>query len=163
MDQTPNRPTKRVMKLGTGMADLRDKLREKQYKLTPQRQIVLQVFIDRRDEHLSAEDVYTILRSQSSDIGLATVYRTLELLSDLEVLQKLDFGDGRSRYEINETSTPHHHHHLICLACGKVLGFPDDLLENLEATISSNSNFLIVDHQVKFYGYCRNCRSRCED
>ena len=145
------------------MADLRNKLREKQYKLTPQRQIVLQVFINHPEEHLSAEDVYTLLRQISNDTGLATVYRTLELLSDLEILTKMDFGDGRSRYEINEAGSCHHHHHLICLTCGKVLGFADDLLETLEATISKSSNFQIVDHQVKFLGYCQECRDHDEN
>ncbi len=145
------------------LANLRQKFREREYKLTPQRQIILQVFIDNRDKHLSAEDVHNIVRQQSNDIGLATVYRTLELLSELDVLQKMDFGDGRSRYEINETSTPHHHHHLICLSCGKVIEFEDDLLEELENTIAQNSNFTIVDHQVKFYGYCQECRKKREE
>ncbi|WP_040683398.1 Fur family transcriptional regulator [Thermosinus carboxydivorans] len=145
------------------MAELRQRFSERQYKLTPQRQIILQAFIDHQDKHLSAEDVYTIVRKQSPEIGLATVYRTLELLSDLEILQKLDFGDGRSRYEINETNTPHHHHHLICLSCGKVKEFEDDLLETLEAVIARKSRFKIVDHQVKFYGYCRECQEESDD
>lgn len=145
------------------LSNLRQKFRERDYKLTPQRQIVLQVFIDNRDKHLSAEDVHNIVRQQSNDIGLATVYRTLELLSELDVLQKMDFGDGRSRYEINETSTPHHHHHLICLSCGTVIEFEDDLMDELETLIAKNSNFTIVDHQVKFYGYCQECRKKRED
>ncbi|XER13008.1 Ferric uptake regulation protein [Sporomusa aerivorans] len=145
------------------LTNLRQKFREREYKLTPQRQIILQVFLDNRDKHLSAEDVHNIVRQQSNDIGLATVYRTLELLSDLDVLQKMDFGDGRSRYEINETSTPHHHHHLICLSCGEVREFEDDLLEELENVIAKKSNFTIVDHQVKFYGYCQECRKQRED
>lgn len=142
------------------MNDIRQKFQEKQYKLTPQRQIILQSFIEHQDEHLSAEDVHVIVRQHSSEIGLATVYRALELFSDLEILQKMDFGDGRSRYEINEKSTPHHHHHLICLDCGKVKEFEDDLMETLETTIVRKSNFMIVDHQVKFYGYCQECKDR---
>ncbi len=145
------------------LSNLRQKFREREYKLTPQRQIILQVFVDNRDKHLSAEDVHNIVRQQSNDIGLATVYRTLELLSDLDILQKMDFGDGRSRYEINESSTAHHHHHLICLACGQVIEFEGDLLEDLETVISKKSNFTIVDHQVKFYGYCQECREKSED
>lgn len=145
------------------LSNLRQKFKEREYKLTPQRQIILQVFLDNRDKHLSAEDVHNIVRQQSNDIGLATVYRTLELLSELDVLQKMDFGDGRSRYEINETSTAHHHHHLICLSCGEVREFEDDLLEELENVIARNSNFTIVDHQVKFYGYCQECRKQRED
>ncbi|EIW18402.1 MULTISPECIES: Fur family transcriptional regulator [Pelosinus] len=144
------------------MVDIRQKFQEKQYKLTPQRRIILEAFVDHQDEHLSAEDVHTIVRQHSSEIGLATVYRTLELFSELDVLQKMDFGDGRSRYEINEKTTPHHHHHLICLACNKVKEFEDDLLETLETVISRKSNFTIVDHQVKFYGYCEECQKKRE-
>jgi Fur family ferric uptake transcriptional regulator len=145
------------------LSNLRQKFKDRDYKLTPQRQIILQVFIDNQDKHLSAEDVHNIVRQQSNDIGLATVYRTLELFSDLDILQKMDFGDGRSRYEINESAGPHHHHHLICLACGKVIEFADDLMEDLENIIAQNSNFTIVDHQVKFYGYCQECRNKRED
>lgn len=149
--------------MNINMSDLREKFREKQYKLTPQRQTILQAFIENQEQHLSAEDIYSIVRQKSPDIGLATVYRTLELLSDLEVLQKMDFGDGRSRYEINEANTPHHHHHLICMSCGKVREFEDDLLETLETAIARKSNFLIMDHQLKFYGYCQECQAKRED
>ncbi|CQR74019.1 Ferric uptake regulation protein [Sporomusa ovata DSM 2662] len=145
------------------LSNLRQKFKDRDYKLTPQRQIILQVFIDNRDKHLSAEDVHNIVRQQANDIGLATVYRTLELLSELEILQKIDFGDGRSRYEINETSSPHHHHHLICLTCGRVIEFADDLMEDLENIIAENSNFSIVDHQVKFYGYCQECQMKRDE
>lgn len=143
------------------MDQLKKMLQERQYKLTPQRQIVLQVFIDNSDKHLSAEDVHSLLRKNASEIGLATVYRSLELLSDMDILQKIDFGDGRSRYEINETNAKqHHHHHLICMDCGDVREFEDDLLENLENDISGKCKFKIVDHQVKFYGYCQECQAK---
>ena len=145
------------------MGDIKKKFQEKQYKLTPQRQVILQVFVEHQDEHLSAEDVHVFVRQYSSEIGLATVYRTLELFSELDVLQKMDFGDGRSRYEFNETSTPHHHHHLICLGCGQVKEFEDDLLETLEKTIARKSDFMIINHQVKFYGYCRECKGSHEE
>ena len=142
------------------MKELQKKLRERQYKLTPQRQMVLQAFIDHPDKHLSAEDVYGIVREHSPEIGLATVYRALELLGEMGLLQKIDFGDGRSRYEISESDTTHHHHHLICLMCGLVKECDDDLLEALEASISRKSHFTIVDHDVIFYGYCHECQSK---
>ena len=134
-------------------------LRAKEYKLTPQRQIIMQVFLDTGDKHLSAEDVYQIVKRKHPEIGLATVYRTLDLLSDLEVLRKMDFGDGRSRFELNTAGT-HQHHHLICLECGAVEGFNDDLLDSLEQVIGEKSKFKIVDHQLKFYGYCQACQKR---
>ena len=127
--------------------------------MTTQRRTVLNVFIDHPGEHLSAEDVYGILRGQSVDIGLATVYRSLELLAELEILQRVEFGDGCGRYEIG-TMTPdeHQHHHMICLKCGKVTEFPDDLLDELEHNIAEKTGFRISDHQVKFFGYCKECK-----
>ncbi len=145
------------------MAELRQKFHVKQYKLTSQRQTILRAFLDNQDRHLSAEDVHNIVRQRAPEIGLATVYRTLELFSELDIIQRLDFGDGRQRYELNETSTPHHHHHLICLKCGKVKEFGDDLLETLETAIAKESNFTVVDHQLKFYGYCQDCQKRREN
>ncbi len=141
------------------LQDLRGKLYERGYKMTPQRKQILQIFVE-HPEHLSAEDVYGILREQDSEIGLATVYRALDLLSELGILVKIDFGDGCARYELN-TADPnvHHHHHLICVKCKKVIEFEDDLLDNLEATISKKSGFQILNHEVKFFGYCKDCQT----
>ena len=146
------------------MEDLRRKLQERQHKMTPQRQTVLQIFLDHPGEHLSAEDVYGALRDKSSDIGLATVYRTLELLVQLGILQRMEFGDGCSRYEIADIEkNEHQHHHLICIKCGKVTEFFDDLLDELEADVAAKSGFKITDHQVKFYGYCKECQDELEN
>lgn len=145
------------------MEALRKKLQEGRYKMTPQRQTILQIFIDRPGEHLSAEDVHRVLQAKESGIGLATVYRSLELLYDMGFLQKMDFDDGKARYELNETDGAHQHHHLLCLRCGKVTAFDDDLLDDLERSIAEKSGFQIVDHQVKFYGHCRECREKRED
>ncbi len=140
------------------LQDILAKLQERDYKLTPQRQHVVQVLLNHTDKHLSAEEVYGLVKAKNPDIGLATVYRTLELLSELDVLQKLDFGDGRSRYEFADET--HHHHHLICLSCGIVEELEEDLLEPLEHRVAESRGFLVTDHQVKFYGYCRACRQK---
>ncbi len=143
------------------MEDLKKKLQERQHKMTPQRQLVLQIFLDRPGDHLSAEDVHDVLREKRMEIGLATVYRTLDLLSDLGILQKMEFGDGCARYEVNTTDpSKHHHHHLICTKCGKVYEFDDDLLDDLEKDIAKKSGFQILDHQVKFFGICKDCQEK---
>ncbi|NMC33045.1 MAG: transcriptional repressor [Veillonellaceae bacterium] len=142
------------------MVDLRRRFREKQYKVTPQRQKILQVFAEHPEEHLSAEDVYSLLRATAPEIGLATVYRTLEMLEGLAFLHRIEFGDGKSRYELAADDSSHSHHHLICLSCGAVTEFGDDLLETLESFVSRTTNFQITDHQVKFYGYCGDCRKK---
>ena len=144
------------------LKDLRGKLAESGYKMTPQRQEILRIFVENADKrHLSAEDVYDILQRRGSEIGLATVYRALDLLSSLGILAQVDFGDGCARYELN-TADPkiHHHHHLICLKCKKVIEFEDDLLDDLEADIAQKSGFEILNHEVKFFGYCKDCRAK---
>ena len=143
------------------MDDLKRMLQERQHKMTPQRQVVLQIFLDHPGEHLSAEDVHGILRDNKSEIGLATVYRSLELLSELGILQKMEFGDGCSRYELNDRDNEgHFHHHLICLGCGKVWECEDDLLETLETILEKRLHFHTVDHQLKVYGYCEDCQKK---
>ncbi len=145
-----------------GTEDLRGKLSERGYKMTPQRKEILQIFVNHPDNHhMSAEDVYNILRENQSEIGLATVYRALDLLSELGILVQVDFGDGCARYELN-TADPkvHHHHHLICLKCKNVIEFDEDLLDQLEAYIEKKSGFQILNHEVKFFGYCSECRGK---
>ena len=140
--------------------ELKKRLQKSQYKMTPQRRIVLEVFLKNEveDKHLSAEDVHAQLIKEKSDIGLATVYRALDLLEKIGLLQKMDFGDGCNRYELNTTENEHQHHHLICKSCGKVIEFSEDLLDELEASITKKCQFKILDHQVKFVGYCKDCQ-----
>ena len=101
--------------------------------------------------------MYEMVRDENPDIGLATVYRSLELFTHLELLKKLDFGDGRSRYELNDHNLSHSHHHLICLGCGKVTEFSYDFLNEVKDKIKKENGFNIVDYQLKFYGYCKDC------
>ena len=142
--------------------DLRGKLSAGGYKTTPQREEILKIFVENPElHHMSAEDVYSILREKDSEIGLATVYRALDLLSELGILMRVDFGDGCARYELNTTDPKvHHHHHLICLKCKKVIEFEEDLLDELEANIADKSGFQILNHEVKFFGYCSDCLAK---
>ena len=135
------------------------KLQEKDYKLTPQRKRILKILLDNEQEHLSAEDIYKIVKHHYPEMGLATVYRTLEILADIDILEKMNFDDGKARYEFSSYDK-HHHHHLICLKCSKVIEFNDDLLDVLERTISEKKDFEVVDHKLKFYGYCSKCKSK---
>ena len=97
------------------------------------------------------------------DIGLATIYRTLDLFTELDLLKRLDFGDGRNRYELNDEEFSHFHHHLICVKCGCVKEFEDDMLETLESIIAKKLNFRTIDHQLKVYGYCGECQEKMKE
>lgn len=137
---------------------LKTKLKEKGYKLTTQRRVILDVILENHGGHLSPEEIYDSVRDKYPEIGLATVYRTLQLFEQLNIIYKLNFNDGCSRYELSSSSNDHQHHHLICLNCGKVLEVELDLLENLELEIEKQKEFKVLDHNVKFFGYCKDCK-----
>lgn len=141
--------------------DICVEIKNKEHKLTPQRQMILKVFIDNTGDHLSTEEVYSMVKRKNPEIGLATVYRTLDLLVELEILQKMDFGDGKARFELNDRDV-HHHYHLICLNCGKVQEFDLDLLGLPEDSIHKQTGFEITNHKLKFYGYCSDCRKQID-
>ncbi|PDO10893.1 MAG: transcriptional repressor [Candidatus Reconcilbacillus cellulovorans] len=134
------------------------------YKLTPQREATVRVLLEHEEDHLSAEDVFLLLKEKSPDIGLATVYRTLELLSELHVVEKLNFGDGVARYDLRGETGGHHHHHLICVRCGSMTEIMDDWLLPLEERLAEEYGFTVLDHRLDFHGICRRCReNRGED
>lgn len=111
---------------------IKQQLQAQGYKLTPQREATLRILLENEEDHLSAEDVFLLVKEIAPEIGLATVYRTLELLTELHVVEKLNFGDGVARYDLRGDSNRHHHHHLICVQCGDVSEIKDDWLLPLE-------------------------------
>ncbi len=135
-------------------------LREKGMKVTRQRVLVLGILYACPEKHFTAEEIYDLVRTEYPEIGLATVYRTIQALVELHLVDKLNLGDGFARYEIgkeNGNGSGHHHHHLICMNCGNILSFQDDLLEELEKKILDKTGFYVLDHEVKLYGYCKEC------
>lgn len=137
-------------------------LKENGLKVTSQRIAILEALESRPDHHLTAEEIYECVRVDNPEIGLATVYRTIQLLAELGLIDKLNLGDGFIRYEIGDggQNAGHHHHHLICLKCNEVLTFEGDFMEDLEERIQSAMEFQVVDHEVKLYGYCKDCRKQ---
>lgn len=125
------------------------------YRLTSQREVILKVLLDR--EHLSAEEIYLKVKSKNSSIGLATVYRTIELLSELKIINKIAFQDGISRYDLNNNQQAHQPHYLLCTSCGKIDEVQQDMLEDIEREIERNYQFKIKDHRLTFHGLCREC------
>lgn len=135
-------------------------LKERGLKTTSQRMAILKVLLDQPNSHLTAEEIYDLVKKDWPDIGLATVYRNIQLLSEMNLIDKLNLDDGYVRYEIgdqNQESHHHRHHHMICLSCGKVFAFQEDLLDNLEQKIEQTTGFIVSDHEVKLYGRCAQC------
>lgn len=138
----------------------KDMLRNKGLKVTNQRMLVLEIMAERPGQHLTAEEIFELAKIRCPEIGLATIYRTVQVLVDLSVIDKVSFDDGFARYELGglESESRHHHHHAICSRCGKVFSFEGDLLDTLEQAIDDTMGFLVTDHEVKLYGYCKDCR-----
>ena len=137
--------------------NFKELLKEKGYKITVQRQAVLDILIEHEGEHITTEQIYDFVKVSHPEIGLATVYRTVLLMDDLKIIERLDLDDGYARYELNKHKQYHRHHHLICMKCGTVAEVEEDLLDSLEEQIQKQNNFIVKDHRVKFYGYCNNC------
>ena len=136
------------------------------YRVTVGREAILDV-LTTADKHLSADDIYKRVQTSYPAIGLTTVYRTLEILVNMGIVFKFDFGDGRARYELAEGSQRStHHHHLICTRCKRVIDYTDfiddeiALLRKTEKGLSDKYGFIIANHQLHFYGLCRQCAGK---
>jgi len=132
-------------------------------RMTQARMAILDILSKENVKHPSAEDIYFTVHRINPTIGLATVYRTLDLLTRMGVIQKFDFGDGKARYELMMDDTSPHHHHLVCTVCGKVIDYTDftdeekELIERTEKALSERYKFKIKNHIIQFYGVCNEC------
>ena len=133
------------------------------YRMTVPRQAIMDV-LSKTDKHLSAEDIYMKVHKIYPNVGLTTVYRTLELLTRMGSVLKFDFGDGRARYELIEGPGGEHHHHLICTGCKRIIEYTEfideemEFLKRAEKGLSKKYNFDIKNHIIQFYGLCDRCR-----
>lgn len=130
--------------------DLEQICREKGMKITDQRKVIVQV-IAKSIDHPSAEDVYNKAIRIDNRISLATVYRTINLLESYGVIEKLEFREGKSRYEVMQHEGDHHHH-LIDLETGKIIEFYDHELEEIKKRIAKKLGYRLVDHRLELYG-----------
>src|SRR5690625_149363 len=133
-------------------------LHSKGYKLTPQREATLTVLLERESDHLSAEEIFSLVKDKAPDIGLATVYRTSALLSELSIVDKINCGDGVSRYDLSKEGVDHFHHHLVCMECGSVEEIIEDLLGDVEKIVEDDWGFDVKDHRLTFHGICKQCQ-----
>lgn len=139
------------------MVDFWQQLNANGYKITAQRRAILDVLSKHKGKHLSVEEIFELVKGNYSGIGVATVYRTLPLLERMALLNKIILDDGCIKYELSNTNEVHFHHHLICVMCGSISEVQEDMLEGLEEQIFKKSSFVIKNHKVKFYGYCKAC------
>lgn len=133
-----------------------DKLNNVGLRATTPRLEVLQVFHNHERRHLTAEDVHRRMIEQQIDVGLATIYRVLGQLTEVGILARSTFEPGKAVYELQQDK---HHDHLICLECGRVDEFSDDVIEERQRSIAASSGYALAQHQLALYGYCPACRA----
>jgi Fur family transcriptional regulator, ferric uptake regulator len=141
----------------TGIAGI---LRQNTYKMTPQRRAVLEVISGSHD-HLTPQAIYQRVQKKYPAIGLVTIYRTLEILADLNLVCRVYGKDNCRSYLMRRQGG--HHHHLVCLECGKVIDVTMCNLDKLELKLASKTGFKIESHLLEFSGRCRTCLSRGEN
>jgi len=129
-------------------------LRQHGYKFTPQRRIVIQTVASSQD-HLTPAAIYEKVHQERPNIGLVTIYRTLDILAKLGLICELHAGGSCRSYT---TGASEHHHHLICTNCGKVVDFSGYDLSQLEQRLSLETGFEIEDHLLEFVGLCQACQ-----
>jgi len=131
-------------------------------RLTKPRQAILDI-LNHIGKHVSAEQIYKEASKISSNVGLSTIYRNLELLVRIGLVWKFDAGDNKARYEIAKRPDESHHHHLICKKCNSIIDYSDsignekDFIREREKKLSSKYQFKIENHSIDFFGVCHTC------
>ncbi|MDY6834876.1 MAG: Fur family transcriptional regulator [Chloroflexota bacterium] len=131
-------------------------LKKRGYKLTPQRKAILKVITQSYD-HLTPYNIYERVHQESPDVGLVTVYRTLDLLTKLGLICEVH-AEGNCHSYLVKRPSEQHHHHLLCSQCGTVVDFVDCGVEELQERLCQKTGFEIHDHLLEFVGCCRNCQ-----
>lgn len=139
------------------MSDNNKALKEAGLKITLPRLKILEVLQDPNSQHISAEDLYKKLIDLGEEIGLATVYRVLNQFDDAGIVTRHHFEGGKSLFEL---ASQQHHDHLVCLDCGRVIEFSDDIIEQHQKEIANKFHIRLTNHSLYLYGHCveGNCK-----
>lgn len=135
------------------MSDNNKALKDAGLKITLPRLKILELLQQPGCQHISAEDLYKKLIDLDEEIGLATVYRVLNQFDDAGIVARHHFEGGKSVFEL---ATLQHHDHLVCLDCGKVIEFRDDIIEQRQKEIANKYNIRLTNHSLYLYGHCIN-------
>jgi len=123
-------------------------------RVTNQRALIMEI-IRQREGHLDADEIYRRAREKEPHLSLSTVYRTLQMLKKLGLVEELHFDEGHHHYEVKPSTE---HHHLICLGCGRVIEFNRPLSRYIKRNIPEAKGFDIAETEVRMSGYCSKCR-----
>jgi len=127
---------------------------------TGQRDLILEIFLS-TEEHLTSEDLHSLVHKKDPTVGLTTVYRTLKLLTEAGLAREVRFGDNKTYYEHHYNHE--HHDHMICTECGKVIEFFSPDIEDLQDQMASNFCFKPTHHSLRMWGVCSDCQEKKTD
>ena len=143
---------------GESVAEVSDLLRRGSRRVTGARETILRI-LRRERRPMSPKEILSHMGADRCN--LSTVYRTVELLSGMEMVKRFDFGDGVARYELLcGPAHRHHHHHLVCNQCWRVVELDECFPEEFERSIASRNGFTDVTHSLEFFGVCPACQSK---
>jgi Fur family ferric uptake transcriptional regulator len=133
-------------------------LKKNDLKFTQQRELILDTLYN-LDDHTTPEELYNIIQANHPDIkiGIATVYRTLQLLEDHDIVTSISFGTQGKKYELGAKA---HHDHMICTRCGTIIEFVDEEIEKRQHLIAEELGFKMQDHSMQIYGICKQCQTK---
>jgi len=132
-------------------------LKTNNLKFTSQREAILRTLYDNPD-HFTPENLYLLVKEKypDSNVGITTVYRTLNLLEENHIATSISFGAQGKKFELGNKP---HHDHLICEKCGKIVEFEDAEIEQLQEKIAKMYNFKLTNHLLQLYGICKACQA----
>lgn len=130
-------------------------IEEANLRMTPQRRVILEVLRKLRS-HPSADEIYAMVRKRLPRISLGTVYRNLEILSELGEIQKIESGGSLKRFDGN----PENHYHIRCTCCGRVVDAPVEVMAHIDEKIDGATEFAVFGHRLEFLGLCPECREK---
>jgi len=140
------------------LSDFKALLKRSSLKFTIQREVILETLYN-SNEHLTPEALHHLIQEKFPDLktGIATVYRTLSLLEDSNMVTSLSFGAQGKKYELGAKN---HHDHLICVECGSITEFVDEQIEDRQHHIADELGFKMQDHSMQIYGICKKCQTK---
>lgn len=150
--------TERTVEYTKLLTDFKQLLKANSLKFTIQREVILEMLYN-SDEHLTPEGLHHLIQEKHPDLntGIATVYRTLSLLEDSEMVTSLSFGAQGKKYELGAKD---HHDHIICTKCGSISEFVDEEIELRQKKIAQELGFVMQEHSMQIYGVCKTCQMK---
>ena len=136
------------------MSALIQALKDRGMRMTPQRAIILEA-IEKLEGHITAEEIFAEVQKVNPYVSLATIYRTLELLQDLDLITQTNLGHNQTYFALKDHCS---HHHLVCQECGRIEEFCDDILEPLRAMLADQHGFEAHTDHMSIFGICQACR-----